>query len=81
MENTQENNEVEFEQYECLRINHEDFSLLYYPSLKIMNVLYFNKEEDDEVEETVWTEEDGFLDSAFDLTIIEKDLEYMRSYK
>lgn len=73
--------EIEFEQYECLRINHEDFSLLYYPSLKIMNVLYFNKEEDDEVEETIWTEEDGFLENNFDSTILNIDLEYMRSYK
>lgn len=77
----QTNNEIEFEQYECLRINHEDFSCLYYPTLKILNVLYFDIEEDDEVEDTVWTEEDGFLDSIFDLTILEKDLEIMRSYK
>jgi hypothetical protein len=40
--------EIEFEQYECLRIDHENFSLLYYPSLKIMNALYFDIEEDDE---------------------------------
>lgn len=73
--------EIEFEQLECLRINHEDFSLLYYPSLKIMNVLYFNKEEDDEVEETIWTEEDGFLENNFDSTILNIDLEYMRCYK
>ena len=73
--------EIEFEQLECLRINHEDFSLLYYPTLKIMNVLYFNKEEDDEVEETIWTEEVGFLENNFDSTILNIDLEYMRSYK
>ena len=72
---------IEFEQYDCLRIDHEDFSLLYYPSLKIMNVLYFNIEEDDEVEETVWTEEDGFLESGFDATILQSDLDFMRSYK
>lgn len=74
-------NEIEFEQYDCLRIDHENFSLLYYPSLKIMNVLYFDIEEDEEVEDTVWTEEDGFLSNPFDITILEKDLEYMRSYK
>lgn len=73
--------EIDFQQLECLRINHEDFSLLYYPSLKIMNVLYFNKEEDDEVEETIWTEEVGFLENNFDSTILNIDLEYMRSYK
>jgi hypothetical protein len=74
-------NKIEFKQYERLRINHEDFSCLYYPSLKILNVLYFDFEEDDEVEDTVWTEEDEFLDSAFDITIIQKDLEIFRSYK
>lgn len=73
--------EIEFQQLECLRINHEDFSCLYYPTLKIMNVLYFNKEEDDEVEETIWTEEVGFLENNFDSTILNIDLEYMRSYK
>lgn len=51
-------NKIEFEQYECLRINHEGFSLLYYPSLKIMNVLYFDIEEDEEVEDTLLTKED-----------------------
>jgi hypothetical protein len=81
MENTQENNEIEFEQYECLRINHEDFSLLYYPSLKILNVLYFDIEEDDEVEDTVWTEQDGFFENKFDRTILQSDLDFMRSYK
>lgn len=74
-------NEIEFEQYNCLRINHEDFSCLYYPTLKALNVLYFDIEEDEEVEDTVWTEEDGFLSNSFDITILEKDLEYMRSYK
>ena len=73
--------EIEFEQYECLRIDHENFSLLYYPSLKIMNVLYFDIEEDDEVEEAVWTEEGGFLESGFDTTILKSDLDFMRSYK
>ena len=73
--------EIEFEPYECLRIDHENFSLLYYPSLKIMNVLYFDIEEDDEVEETVWTEESGFLESGFDATILQSDLDFMRSYK
>ena len=56
MENTQENDEIEFQQLECLRIDHEDFSCLYYPTLKIMNVSNFNKEEDDEVEETMGIE-------------------------
>ena len=74
-------NEIEFEQYECLRINHEDFSLLYYPSLKILNVLYFDIEEDDEVEDTVWTEQDGFFENKFDRTILQLDLDFMRSYK
>lgn len=46
-------------------MNHEDFSPLYYLTLKIMNVSNFNKE-DDEVEETIWTEEDGFLENNFD---------------
>ena len=73
--------EIEFEQYDCLRIDHEDFSLLYYPSLKIMNALYFNIEEDDEVEEAVWTEQDGFLENGFDATILQSDLDYMRGYK
>ena len=73
--------EIEFEQYECLRINHEDFSCLYYPTLEILNVLYFDTEEDDEVEDTVWTEEDGFLESGFDATILQSDLDFMRSFK
>jgi len=74
-------NKIEFDLYDCLRIDHEDFSLLYYPSLKTMNVLYFNVEEDDEVEETVWTEDGGFLESEFDATILQSDLDFMRSYK
>jgi len=46
-----------------------------------MNVLYFDIEEDDEVEETVWTEEGGFLENGFDATILQSDLDFMRSYK
>lgn len=72
MENTQENDEIEFQQLECLRIDREDFSCLYYPVLKILNVLYFDIEEDDEVEETIWTEEDGFLENNFDNYIIRR---------
>jgi len=46
-----------------------------------MNALYFNIEEDDEVEDTVWTEDGGFLESGFDVTILQSDLDFMRSYK
>ena len=46
-----------------------------------MNSLYFDIEEDDEVEDTVWTEQDGFLENKFDVTILQSDLDFMRSYK
>jgi hypothetical protein len=46
-----------------------------------MNALYFDIEEDDEVEETVWTEESGFLENGFDVTTLQSDLDFMRSYK
>lgn len=70
------------QQYECYRINHDTYSLLYYPALKILNVVYFDVAEDDELEITLWTDETGLEDVNLDFlnheTIIQ-DLDYMRS--
>jgi len=70
--------DISVEKYERFRIDHGTFSSLYYPQLDIMNVEFFDEDEEDEIEETVWTKEDGFTDCQFDRNVLEQDLLILR---
>jgi len=75
---------INVQKYECLRIDYDAYSLLYYKDIKILNIRYFDEVDDDEVEITLWSEEHGFED--VDLAFIKKEtilnaLDYMRSYQ
>jgi hypothetical protein len=70
---------IQLEHIECLRINHENFSTLFYPQFNSMSVEFFDEEEDDEVEQTVW-DEMGFIESKFDNSILQQDLLLFKEY-
>ena len=76
-------NDPIIENYEVYRINYENYSLLYYPSLNIINIDYWDDKEEDQVETTIWSKDDGFL-LDISLTIekqtIEKALEIFKQY-
>lgn len=50
---------IQFEQYECFRINFDNYSLLYYPLLQTMTILFCDDIEEDEVELQIY-DETGF---------------------
>jgi hypothetical protein len=66
---------LDLQNYECYRINHEEFSFLFYPSLGMMNIVYWDSVEDDEIEITIYDE------TGFNLDYIPfKDLEILQKY-
>ena len=69
--------EIELERIERFRIDHDDFSTLYYPSENLMSIECFDTEEDDEIEITVWSDGE-FLNDEVDRVQLEKDLDFFK---
>lgn len=75
--------DIHIENYERYRIELDNVSLLYYPSLSILNIEFWDSAEEDDVEITIWDETGYHLENSpiKDLSILEKYLQMFKEIK
>lgn len=75
--------DIHIENYERYKIELDNVSLLYYPSLSILNIEFWDSVEEDDVEVTIWDDTGYHLENSpiQDISILEKYLQMFKEIK
>lgn len=75
--------DIHIENYERYKIELDNVSLLYYPSLSILNIEFWDSVEEDDVEVTIWDDTGYHLENSpiKDISILEKYLQMFKEIK